>query len=190
MFQYCTSLESIDVSHFDTQNVRTMHTLFHACYKLKSVDLNFDTSNVTDMSYMFGHMREITYLNISKLNTEKVTNMESMFGNIFVLNELDISNFNVSNVENIDSLFVNSNIKKIYLDSWQLPKLTTYENLFTDGLFEEISIKNSNYNTINKFISQLPTMTNESKGTLTITGVDDLSKVNTAGANEKFWDVI
>ena len=190
MFQYCTSLESIDVSHFDTHNVRTMHTLFHACYKLKSLDLNFDTSNVTDMSYMFGHMREITYLNISKLNTEKVTNMKSMFGNIFVLNELDISNLNVSNVENIDSLFVNSNIKKIYLDSWQLPKLTTYEDLFTDGLFKEISIKNSNYNTINKFISQLPTMTNESKGTLTITGVDDLSKVNTAGANEKFWNVI
>ena len=40
---------------------------------------NFNTSNVTNMSYMFASMRSLTSLNLSNFDTSKVTNMGAMF---------------------------------------------------------------------------------------------------------------
>ena len=47
MFQGCKSLESLDVSSFDTSNVTDMAAMFEGCDSLKELDIsNFDTSNV------------------------------------------------------------------------------------------------------------------------------------------------
>ncbi len=40
---------------------------------------NINTSEVTDMSYMFYYMSSLEYLDLSGFNTEKVTNMSYMF---------------------------------------------------------------------------------------------------------------
>jgi len=53
MFQSCTSLQSLDLSGFDTSKVTTMNSMFHSCSSLKELDLSgFDTSKVTDISGM------------------------------------------------------------------------------------------------------------------------------------------
>ena len=53
MFYNCSSLTSIDVSHFNTQNVTTMHSMFRGS-GVKSLDLSsFDTWNVALMGSMF-----------------------------------------------------------------------------------------------------------------------------------------
>lgn len=57
-----------------------------------TLDLSsFDTSNVTNMRYMF-YQSKIKTLNLSNFNTSKVTNMSNMFG-ATELDYLDISNF-------------------------------------------------------------------------------------------------
>ena len=50
----CYSLQSVDVSGFDTAAVTNMSNMFYNCYSLQSVDVSgFDTAAVTNMSYMF-----------------------------------------------------------------------------------------------------------------------------------------
>lgn len=54
MFCYCTSLESVDVSNFDTSSVTNMNCMFEKCEALVTLDLRtFDMSKVTTMQNMF-----------------------------------------------------------------------------------------------------------------------------------------
>ena len=104
MFQDCTSLATIDVSHFDTSNVGNMRGMFDTCYSLTSLDLtNFVTSNVSDMSDMFNQCASLKRLNLSSFDTSNVTNMYFMFANSG-LERLDISNFDMSNISNTDNM--------------------------------------------------------------------------------------
>ena len=54
MFCYCSSLTYLDLSNFNTNNVKDMSYMFCDCSSLTSLNLsNFNTNNVTNMSYMF-----------------------------------------------------------------------------------------------------------------------------------------
>ena len=54
LFSYCISLESLDLSGWDVSNVEDMTDMFYNCENLKDLDLsNWDTSNVKDMYGMF-----------------------------------------------------------------------------------------------------------------------------------------
>ena len=39
MFQFCTELESLDLSNFNTANVSNMENMFYECNKLKYLNL-------------------------------------------------------------------------------------------------------------------------------------------------------
>ena len=104
MFRNCTSLATIDVSHFDTSNVGNMRGMFDTCYSLTSLDLtNFVTSNVSDMSDMFNQCASLKRLNLSSFDTSNVNDMYFMFANSG-LERLDISNFDMSNVSDTESM--------------------------------------------------------------------------------------
>ena len=108
MFAYCSSLESIDVSNFDTSNVTNMSYMFMECPNLKSIDVsNFDTSNVTNMSYMFYGCRNLTELDLRNFETSNVTTMQSMFTGCTGMNELNLNNFDTSNVTDVQNMFFN-----------------------------------------------------------------------------------
>ena len=54
MFDGCTSLEEVDVSGFNTQEVINMCAMFQNCSTIKSLAVNnWNTSKVINMSYMF-----------------------------------------------------------------------------------------------------------------------------------------
>ena len=54
MFNECKELKEIKgINKFNTSIVTNMDTMFQQCNKLKYLDLNFDTLNVIDMSFMF-----------------------------------------------------------------------------------------------------------------------------------------
>ena len=58
----------------------------------------FDTSNVTNMTYMFYNCKALTSINISSFNTENVTNMNHMFSECSSLSNLDLSNFDLTSL--------------------------------------------------------------------------------------------
>ncbi len=106
MFDGCSSLASLDVSHFDTSNVEDMYSMFSGCSSLTSLDVShFDTSNVKDMAYLFNRCNGLTGLDVSHFNTSKVTNMRYMFEYCKSLTSLDVSNFDTSNVTDMCCMF-------------------------------------------------------------------------------------
>lgn len=84
-----------------------------------TIDLtNFDTSNVTNMSYLFYNCRTLPSLNVSGLDTSNVTTMEGMFAYDYALSEIDVSSFNTSKVKSMNTMFANcSNLATIYASS-------------------------------------------------------------------------
>ena len=54
MFYNCSSLTSLNVSNFNTDNVKDMSFMFSSCSSLSSLNLsNFNTNNVNKMWCMF-----------------------------------------------------------------------------------------------------------------------------------------
>ena len=86
---------------FET-NVMTNLTSFNAD--------GFDTSNVTDMSYMFANAGYLTDLDLSGFDTFNVTNMTGMFCNCTNLTYIDISTWDTSNVISMGSIFPESGV--------------------------------------------------------------------------------
>ena len=91
---------------FDTSAVTNMSYMFRLCSNLTTLDVsNFNTSAVTNMSYMFSNCRNLSTLDVSSFNTSAVTNMSSMFNGCSNLTTLDLSNFNTSSVTNMSYMF-------------------------------------------------------------------------------------
>ena len=66
---------------------------------------NFNTNNVTDMSFMFSKCSSLKELNLSSFNTSNVTYMQGMFYSCSSLKELNLNNFNTNNVTNMSYMF-------------------------------------------------------------------------------------
>ena len=77
MFQKCTFLASLDLSNFNTSNVKDMGSMFQSCSSLTSLNLSsFNTSNVTNMGYMFYGCKKLqTEINIMNTGTTSYTSM-------------------------------------------------------------------------------------------------------------------
>lgn len=97
----------------------------------KSLDLSlWDTSNIVNMSTMFGYCQSLTSLNLSSFNTSKVTNMSSMFKSCQDITELNLSAFNTSNVTNMSEMIDScTNITTINLSSFNTLKVTDFSNM-------------------------------------------------------------
>ena len=97
----------LDVSKLDTSNVTNMMYMFNNCSNLTSIGnvSNWDTSKVTTMSDMFYNCNKLTSLDVSNWDTGKVEYMYNMFRNCSTLTTLDLSNFNTTNVTNMGYMF-------------------------------------------------------------------------------------
>ena len=93
-----------------------------------------NTSEVTNMAYMFMLCTSLTSLDVSHFNTSKVTDMNSMFCNCSSLTSLDLSSFNTSKVTKMGWMFSNcSNLRTIYVGSgWSTAAVTSSNDMFRD----------------------------------------------------------
>ena len=83
MFSGCSSLTSLDVTHFNTTKVTNMSAMFFNCSSLTSLDVtHFNTAKVTDMGYMFYNCSSLTTIYASsKFVTPQVSRSLNMFYN-------------------------------------------------------------------------------------------------------------
>ena len=151
MFSGRTNLTSIDFGeNFNTENVTDMSWMFYSCSGLTSLNLsNFNTSNVTNISCMFYGCSSLTSLNLSNFNTANVTGMGDMFRDCSNLTSLNLSNFNTSNVTNMGAMFHGCSS----LTSLNLSNFNTSNVTHMDGMFRDCSsltnLNLSNFNTSN-----------------------------------------
>ena len=125
MFYKCSSLTSLDVTHFNTANVTDMSYMFSSCSSLTSLDVtHFNTANVTNMSTMFYNCSKLTSLDVTHFNTAKVTNMYSMFRNCLALTTIYASSKFVTTLVS-DSRFMFYNCEKLKgEEEWKNDKAT------------------------------------------------------------------
>ena len=107
LFNGCTELETVIFGeNFNTKNVTNMNSLFSGCSHLASIDLSkLNTELVTDMNLMFYQCSELTEINLTTFNTIKVKTIEGMFQSCSALVSLDLSNFNVTYVTSMNRMF-------------------------------------------------------------------------------------
>ncbi|MDO5138152.1 MAG: BspA family leucine-rich repeat surface protein [Oscillospiraceae bacterium] len=105
-FSGCYSLSSFSQAGFDTSIVTDMSYMFANCTLIRSLDLSeFDTSAVTDMKDMFLQCTGLENLDVSGFDTSAVVDMGSMFYYCKELTNLDVSKFNTANVTNMSGMF-------------------------------------------------------------------------------------
>ena len=134
MFSDCQKLTSLDLSKFNTTNVKNMGGMFAGCEKLTSLDLSkFNTTNVEDMSYMFYNCNKLYSLNVTNFNTANVEYMSCMFSNCSALTTIYVSDkFVTGQVTDGSDMFLDCSNLKGYSDS----KIDhTYADCDPDGYF-------------------------------------------------------
>ncbi len=105
-FDGCTSLQKLDVSKWNTGKVTIMHNMFCSCINLTELDVSkWNTANVTNMNGMFSECKNIKKLDVSNWDTQKVTGMGSMFSECKALTSIDIHKWNMSNVTGMSKMF-------------------------------------------------------------------------------------
>jgi len=132
MFNGCTSLQLLDLSNFNTENVTSMFGMFRSCTSLQTLDLsNFNTANVTSMANMFNGCTALQTLDLSNFNTANVTTMVSMFYQDTALQTLDLSNFNTANVTSMLSMFYQDTaLQTLDLSNFNTANVTNMNYMF------------------------------------------------------------
>lgn len=128
MFSWYKEATTINLNNIDTSNTTNMAWMFRDI-KATTLDLSsFDTSNVTDMAWMFDSI-STTNLDLSSFDTTNVTNMEGMFYYCKATN-LDLRNFNTSNVTDMSYMFDGSYATTLNLSSFDTSKVTDMSFMF------------------------------------------------------------
>ena len=171
-FSKCQKLQSLDVSKWNTSNVVNMNSMFNNCSSLTSLDVSkWNTSNVTDMGDMFNSCQKLQSLDVSKWNTSNVTKMGHMFTYCSSLTTLDVSKWNTSNVKYMSAIFSKcSKLQSLDVSKWDTSKTTSMGYLFSD-CSSLTSLDLSNWDTSK--VTEMHSMFEGCRSLTTITGVLD-----------------
>ena len=122
------------MEHLNTSQVTNMTWMFYGCSGLTSLDLsNFNTSQVTNMTWMFDGCSGLTSLDLSNFNTSQVTIFVGMFKGCENLTRLDLSNFNTSQATDFGSMFEGcKNLKRLDLSNFNTSQVTDMSFMFTN----------------------------------------------------------
>ena len=133
MFFNCSSLTSLDVTHFNTAKVTNMNSMFSSCSSLTSLDVtHFNTEKVTDMGNMFSSCSSLTSLDVTHFNTEKVTDMYSMFSSCSSITSLDVTHFNTANVTDMSYMFYScSSLTSLDVTNFNTAEVTNMRHMFS-----------------------------------------------------------
>jgi surface protein len=153
MFQNCDYLgveQKLDVSNFDTGNVTDMSYMFAGCSRLQELNVsNFDTHNVTSMESMFAGCLSLRTLDLTHFDTRNLTNMMDMFGSCHALGNISFGEFDTHNVTSMDGAFSHcSSLESLDLSFMDTRNVTNMGAMFaySNSL---VSINLSSFNTAN-----------------------------------------
>lgn len=151
MFSSCTSLETLDLSSFNTEKVTTMATMFEKSKNLHSIKLpkGFIGSSVTNLNATFRGCESLTELDLSGSNTENVKDMNEIFYDCNALSKLDLTSFKTGQVTTMESMFCGcSTLATLDVSSFNTENVTNMWAMFNSCQSLE-SLDLSGFNTAN-----------------------------------------
>ena len=139
---YESDHEKIDLSHFNTSYVTDISFMFYSCSLTSNFNLtNLNTQNVHDMSFMFYNCSDVYKLDLSSFNTQNVINMTRMFSSCSKLSTLILTSFNTYSLRYMAYMFYND----FGLHDLDLSSFNTQNAVDMKGMFLEcISLDNLN----------------------------------------------
>ena len=113
------------------------------------LEQTWNTSYVTDMSYMLSHLMIRQPLDCSNWNTSNVTNMEEMFYCYNFFNLYFVRDWNVSSVVNMKGMFEMADcFPTIPVEKWDVSSVEDISNMFLETHYMTV-LDVSNWNTSN-----------------------------------------
>lgn len=135
MFSSCTSLETLDLSSFNTEKVKYMYAMFDGAKNLRSIKLpkGFIGSSVTDLNATFKGCESLTELDLSGSNSENVKDMKAMFYGCRALSKLDLTDFKTGQVTTMENMFcICSTLETLDVSSFNTENVTTMLGMFNN----------------------------------------------------------
>lgn len=121
---YLDYIVSVQVD-IDTSLITNMSNMFAHMKNVREIEFKrFDTSNVKSLDYMFGNCKYLTHIDLSKFDTSNVETMNGMFYSCEHLTGLDLHNLNLTKVKDMrDFLFGSRRLISINMDGLDTPNL-------------------------------------------------------------------
>ena len=187
-FAYCDNIEKFEnLQYLNTSEVTNMQYMFYHNIKITELDVShFDTRNVTNMIGMLCYIPNVTKLDVSHFDTRNVTNMRAMFYNTGC-SQLDVSNFNTSKVKNMKQMFAwCRKLKSInFGDNFSTVNVETMDRMF-DHCYSLKSIDLSSFNTGN--VANMYSMFEKCYGLEAIYASDKFTTDKVTSSNNMFLD--
>ena len=167
---------SIDVSSFNTKQVKSMLAMFRDTV-ITSLDLsNFDTSKVLWMNSMFMNVK-LTTIDLSNFDTSKVLNMNGMFAQNSLTSIVGLDNFDTSSLIDMGMMFQYSKVTSLDLSSFDTSRVINMQQTFWNSSAAPLDV--SNFNTSN--VTTMSNLFNGVKNTILDLSSFDTSNVGTMG---------
>ena len=145
-FYYMENLSEIfGLENLNTSEVTNMDWMFSHCNLNILKNLTFDTRNVTTMRGMYAYSSGTSFS--MNLDTRNVTDMSRMFFNCKQLNVLDLSTINTSNVAVMSNMFRGcEKLKTIYVGyEWNQSRAGEHQDMF-EGCYAIVGGAGTTYN--------------------------------------------
>lgn len=175
MFSSCASLETLDLSSFNTEKVKYMYAMFDGAKNLRSIKLpkGFIGSSVTDLNATFKGCESLTELDLSGSNSENVKEMNEMFYGCRALSKLDLTDFKTGQVTTMENMFcICSTLETLDVSSFNTENVTNMLGMF-NNCSSLRSLDLPGFNTAN--VTQMSSMFNKCSSLRSL----DLSSFNT-----------
>ncbi len=105
LFNGLTNVTSFNLMYFDTSSVTNMSYMFSNCSSLETLDLSsFDTSKVELMNDMFVYCNKLVSLDLSSFETTSLVSANYMFHDNRNLTNLDIRNMTFDSVSSYTNM--------------------------------------------------------------------------------------
>lgn len=132
LFYGFKNLETVDLSGLDTSNVTDMSWMFASCESLQSIDLSgLDTRQVTTMSRLFQNCTALEAVSLSGVDLRSLTDMSSLFTWCQSLKTVDLSGINTSSVTDMSWMFAwCESLKSLDLSGFDTSRVTDMSDMF------------------------------------------------------------
>ena len=138
-FYKCENLTRIDgMENLNTSEATDMQYMFNGCKKLDSLDLSgFSTANITSMQAMFKGCSGLTALNLSGFSGSQVTTTVEMFSGCTSLAAVSLAQFDTPELKEMDKMFQNcSALTSLDLSSFSLGEVNFDKGISGNQLFD------------------------------------------------------
>lgn len=178
-FRNCESLESLDLSTMNSENVMTMDSMLYNCKKLQSLTFGgkFSTRHVSSTVAMFMGCRILRTIDVSGFKMPVLRNMNYMFAKCNKVVKIDMSNWETSSLVTLDYAFSSdSTLAIVNMKNLDLTKVTDLPSVFGNCIkLKQLVLENIKTN------GSLKTMKGTFSGCKTLENLDlssiDLSNV-------------